>query len=123
MPCSFTQLKKVEDRIRGYHLRWPLAGTISAHCFSSPPMLYILWLIHHWKKVIPLVFHTFRPECVKYNYLSNIKDFNQKRLYSKLRTRNQKLEIEHGRYTKIPREERYSSTSHLNAKNTKIYVK
>ena len=35
-------------------------------------MRCIMWLIHPLGNVIPLVFHTFRPESVKYNLLKYV---------------------------------------------------
>jgi hypothetical protein len=40
------------------------------------------------------------------SYLNIIKDPNQRRLFSKFRIRNHKLEIEFGRYSDVPRQER-----------------
>ena len=52
-------------------------------------------------------YSTFKDDFKLEEYLNTIKDSNQRRLFSKFRISNHKLEIEFGRYKNIPRNERF----------------
>ena len=52
-------------------------------------------------------YSTFKKDYNLEEYLNNIKDPNQRRMFSKFRVSNHKLEIEFGRYKNVPREERF----------------
>ena len=62
---------------------------------------------HHIKYSSKLSFYsTFKKHYNLEEYLNIIKDPNQRRLFSKFRISNHKLEIEFGRYSDVPRQER-----------------
>ena len=69
---------------------------------------YILCWKNQIKNSTKLSFYsTFKDDFKLEEYLNTIKDSNQRRLFSKFRISNHKLEIEFGRYKDIPRNERF----------------
>ena len=61
---------------------------------------------HHFGNIKLSFYSTFKKHYNLEEYLNIIKDPNQRRMFSKFRISNHKLEIEFGRYSNVPRQER-----------------
>ena len=60
------------------------------------------------------LYQTYKEDYQLENYLTVIKNAPQRRMFTKFRISNHKLEIEYGRYKNIPREERFCKSYNMN---------